>query len=302
MKGQQLEKLYRETFADFEAGVDPGTWDQIAQSLEQGANAGAGQAAGAAKGTSGLWVGGSLIVAGVVAGLVYLNSPEQPAPVEPKHKSVVTALTTEETIAGETTEPAGQDELPTEQAPQASGEPAPVDPPAPGPNATASQAYFTATDDYKRLADQTLPMQPRSQQAVDLSMTDQPELKQRQEVPAVAAAPDQADETIEFHTPDPEPSAPMMHQLAYPDIITPNGDGKNEIFVIRSENISSLQVQVRDLNGRVVHEWDNLHGFWDGRLGNGDLAPEGTYLINIFAIRADGEPVSEPPLTLELKR
>jgi gliding motility-associated-like protein len=89
--------------------------------------------------------------------------------------------------------------------------------------------------------------------------------------------------------------------MDYPNIITPNGDGKNEIFVIESENITSLRVQVRDMNGRLIHEWNNLHGFWDGRLGNGDQAPEGTYLINIFAVRADGQAVHKPA-TLELKR
>jgi gliding motility-associated-like protein len=92
------------------------------------------------------------------------------------------------------------------------------------------------------------------------------------------------------------------HKLDYPNVITPNGDGKNEIFVVESDYILTLQVQVLDMSGKIVHQWNNLHGFWDGRLQNGEPAPEGKYLINIFAVREDGTPVHEPPLTLILKR
>jgi len=62
------------------------------------------------------------------------------------------------------------------------------------------------------------------------------------------------------------------------NVITPNGDGINDVWVI--ENIESYPknvIQVFDKWGDKVYEQDNYNNDWGGRSTNGDLLPNGTY-------------------------
>ena len=71
-------------------------------------------------------------------------------------------------------------------------------------------------------------------------------------------------------------------------IITPNGDGKNDILKIEGENIESFQVSVLNQNGKPIFEWNTIDGFWDGRDMNNNILPDGTYYISGVAIGVDG--------------
>ncbi len=53
------------------------------------------------------------------------------------------------------------------------------------------------------------------------------------------------------------------------NVITPNADGKNDAFVIDGKELKSLRVSIYDRSGKLIHQWNNLYGFWDGRLSNG---------------------------------
>ncbi|HKR05630.1 MAG TPA: gliding motility-associated C-terminal domain-containing protein [Bacteroidia bacterium] len=75
--------------------------------------------------------------------------------------------------------------------------------------------------------------------------------------------------------------------------ITPNGDGKNDAFVIEGKNLKSLKVSIIDRSGKIIHQWNNLHGFWDGKLQNGEPAKAGTYIYDIFAQTNSGSPISK---------
>jgi len=86
------------------------------------------------------------------------------------------------------------------------------------------------------------------------------------------------------------------------DVITPNADGKNDAFVINGKGLQTLQVRIFDRSSKLIHHWNNLHGFWDGKLENGDPTEAGIYFYNIFALTAEGKPISiKGPLYLILK-
>ncbi|MCQ2058807.1 MAG: gliding motility-associated C-terminal domain-containing protein [Bacteroidaceae bacterium] len=87
--------------------------------------------------------------------------------------------------------------------------------------------------------------------------------------------------------------------LHVPNAFSPNGDGYNDIFLIKAKSIVSIQVAIFDRYGRQIksgteqdmpYKEDSDGGYfecWDGTIG-GRTAPDGVYYINVKAIGAGG--------------
>ena len=77
---------------------------------------------------------------------------------------------------------------------------------------------------------------------------------------------------------------------------TPNGDGVNDVLVIKTRSLESLDFQVFNRWGRIVHKFsksgyipaDSELAAWDGRV-NGKLATPGVYFYVVDAKGRDGE-------------
>jgi gliding motility-associated-like protein len=81
-----------------------------------------------------------------------------------------------------------------------------------------------------------------------------------------------------------------LSMLAVPNIFTPNGDGRNDVFIpLVSEGITQFKGVVYDRWGMKMHEWNNENSGWDGKAKNGSNAPDGTYFYVITAKGADGK-------------
>ncbi len=74
-----------------------------------------------------------------------------------------------------------------------------------------------------------------------------------------------------------------------PNIFSPNQDGYNDRFIIRSEMLESISVYIFDRAGHIVYNWNTINGYWDGRKNTGEFAPEGTYYYVINATGKDGK-------------
>ena len=72
-------------------------------------------------------------------------------------------------------------------------------------------------------------------------------------------------------------------QIFYPNAFTPNGDGENDVFVVKGEGIAELEVLIFDRWGRLITRWTQLDAGWDGRIPGGGVAQEGVYT---FAVKA----------------
>jgi gliding motility-associated-like protein len=82
-----------------------------------------------------------------------------------------------------------------------------------------------------------------------------------------------------------------------PNVFTPNGDGINDVFVVKSTSLKSLSVKIYNRWGGLVHSWkySNItsndytyeHSVWDGRIGNRYATP-GVYF---YVIRYEGRDV-----------
>ncbi|MGA0559654.1 gliding motility-associated C-terminal domain-containing protein [Larkinella sp. VNQ87] len=69
-------------------------------------------------------------------------------------------------------------------------------------------------------------------------------------------------------------------ELVIPEGFSPNGDGKNDQFVLRNLGGLRAEVTIFDRNGTVIYESKDYQNDWNGRDGNKDL-PIGTYFYSI---------------------
>ncbi len=81
----------------------------------------------------------------------------------------------------------------------------------------------------------------------------------------------------------------VFEKLVYilPNVFTPNGDGKNDIYTITSTGIESLQGEIYDRWGLKLFSWDQKNDGWDGRSPSGGLVPDGVYFYIIKIIPQD---------------
>jgi len=81
---------------------------------------------------------------------------------------------------------------------------------------------------------------------------------------------------------------------------SPNGDGKNDNFAVRLENIIKLDATITDKSGNLIYKWNTLDGKWDGTDLNGKPVEQGIYLYTFKIVDGDGE--KELKGTVKLKR
>ncbi|MCX6238084.1 MAG: gliding motility-associated C-terminal domain-containing protein [Bacteroidia bacterium] len=81
-----------------------------------------------------------------------------------------------------------------------------------------------------------------------------------------------------------------------PPAFTPNGDGVNDVLTIQTRSLESLDIQILNRWGRIVHKFsktgyipaDSELAAWDGKV-NGKLATPGVYFYIVDAQGRDGE-------------
>ncbi|MDF2449762.1 MAG: hypothetical protein K0R26_2266 [Bacteroidota bacterium] len=73
--------------------------------------------------------------------------------------------------------------------------------------------------------------------------------------------------------------------LEVPNVFTPNGDGVNDLFTIKSKGIKEISLQVFNRWGQKMYEFSGPKAAWDGLSTQGAEVPEGTYF---YFIKAEG--------------
>ena len=92
-----------------------------------------------------------------------------------------------------------------------------------------------------------------------------------------------------------------------PNIFTPNNDGINDLFFIRSSNMKSFKIVIFDRTGNIVYQNKEDVGTskeitWDGTTESGSAVPSGLYFYVLQAIKADGTTDKDIKGTLTLTR
>lgn len=76
--------------------------------------------------------------------------------------------------------------------------------------------------------------------------------------------------------------------LMIPNIFTPNGDGMNEFFELDVRGVSSIEVNVYNRWGTLMHTHSGVNGQWDGT-NNGVRCADGVYFYTVILTTLEGE-------------
>lgn len=78
--------------------------------------------------------------------------------------------------------------------------------------------------------------------------------------------------------------------IEIPNVFTPNGDGTNDVFFLKTANITNIQITVYNRWGGKVYELNTDKGNieWDGKNQFGKDVPDGVYLYTLKATGKDG--------------
>lgn len=78
--------------------------------------------------------------------------------------------------------------------------------------------------------------------------------------------------------PPPPPSVDPVLQLMIPNVFSPNGDGKNDLFNITATGYSNYRLEIYNRWGTLIFSSDDPALQWNGKISNsGAAAPDGTY-------------------------
>ncbi|WP_428328558.1 gliding motility-associated C-terminal domain-containing protein [Mucilaginibacter sp.] len=87
-------------------------------------------------------------------------------------------------------------------------------------------------------------------------------------------------------------ASPLGDYIFVPNAFTPNGDGKNDIVYVQSENIKTLKFYVYDQWGELLYASFGQQNGWDGTY-KGNKEPVGVYVYYLEAVMNDGQQITK---------
>jgi len=79
-----------------------------------------------------------------------------------------------------------------------------------------------------------------------------------------------------------------------PNVITPNGDRINDIFSVKTTDIETFTISIRDRNGNEIFSSNDQEFIWDGTNYSGETVEKGMYTYVIIAEGKDGSVIKLP--------
>ncbi len=95
-------------------------------------------------------------------------------------------------------------------------------------------------------------------------------------------APDFCEELVTFIVIVIQPS-----NVFIPNVFTPNGDGQNDVFSVKSEGLNTENMMIFNRWGEKVYEWNVVGGSWDGTKNGKTECAQGVYYYVFKAIGFD---------------
>ena len=71
--------------------------------------------------------------------------------------------------------------------------------------------------------------------------------------------------------------------IEIPNVFTPNGDNINDLFMVKSSGITTMEANIYDRWGILVYTWNGSTGSWDGKNKSGNMSSNGVYYYIIKA-------------------
>ena len=77
--------------------------------------------------------------------------------------------------------------------------------------------------------------------------------------------------------------------VEFPNVMTPNGDGINDEFLVKSTGYVQMEGVILNRRGETIINFYGLNAKWDGRTSSGERVMDGVYFYKITMTREDGE-------------
>jgi|SRR5690554_274919 len=81
--------------------------------------------------------------------------------------------------------------------------------------------------------------------------------------------------------------------LELPNVFTPNEDGTNDFYEVKTNNLVSLKIIILNRWGNIISEYDGLTQSWDGKTKNGNLCTDGVYFVKAIGETKEGEIINK---------
>lgn len=298
-----IEKVFKETFDSFEANVDPGVWTNIQNAISSGGTAStpnpASSVGGVAKSAI-LKIAAAVITAGTVvtAGYYIVNDPVEKATTDVVAENTIETNVEDEkaikTIVPVITET-------TQEEKQATENQVVVEEEVTLEMKKEEKKSSAATIKEEKVAHSNNPMTEATSVTTENSSTEttetetnttdvsnvntvQQETKEKEEV----TVPKETYKQEAVETPVVKPVKKEATVNLIPNVITPNGDGKNDVIKITGKNLEKIEVAIMDKTGKPVYRITSLDDEWSGKDQNGfDLLP-GIYYMAGMVVDVDG--------------
>ena len=80
----------------------------------------------------------------------------------------------------------------------------------------------------------------------------------------------------------------LKNSLTIPNVFTPNGDGMNDYFKIKGQNIRTINGKIFNRWGQLLYNYSDINKPWDGKYNN-KYVSDGVYFYIINVVFEDGE-------------
>lgn len=300
MTDHELDKIFSDQLQNLESPVNPEIWTRVSNSITQ---AGTSTTAAATSGISKIAIGiAATVVTGSIAAAIFFYSTKNN---ENKQAEQVISIPT---VSAENKEAS------TNGAPQ-------TDITTPGTtqikqdlsiNTTAAQPAQlqqnvtdatnpALTNETGGNVDGTTNSQTSTQTYIPSTEVNNPDPNQASKSDVGTNKPNDA--LVSTSQPSESekaiPSVPTDDVAQYLDlehisnVLTPNGDGMNEEFLVNVNNMKIVNMVIYDRNGKTIKSVQNSTKelIWDGKDKNGNTVATGTYFYFIF-----GETIHSSPL------
>jgi len=77
----------------------------------------------------------------------------------------------------------------------------------------------------------------------------------------------------------------VTDQLEIPNVFSPDDDGINDVFIVKSGGAVKLNLRIYTRNGDLIHEKIGQVVYWDGKLASGNYANPGVYY---YVVKSQG--------------
>ncbi|MBB78692.1 MAG: hypothetical protein CL844_06780 [Crocinitomicaceae bacterium] len=82
-------------------------------------------------------------------------------------------------------------------------------------------------------------------------------------------------------------------EIFVPNVFTPNNDGKNDRFIIKTRAIKEFSITILNTKNEAVFHSVDTSFVWDGKDVYQNNLPEGNYVYFIIAKNKRGEPIKK---------